>query len=169
MTAQTVVVGGDDGLSWETGAGDVDAVAIRSSSRVEVTNAPGGVIDFDPEGLPNWIFPQRADTTVNIALGLNSKLRGGEITSPNTISIRGSLGLIIDDDGNSALDLRATSGTASARVLGILIDIDLGARFGINRFRFFPRNALDSYPATRYPFQNESGIWGSDPRILPLG
>lgn len=155
VTAQTVVVGGDDGLSWETGAGDVDAVAIRSSSRVEVTNAPGGVIDFDPEGLPNWIFPQRADTTVNIALGLNSKLRGGEITSPNTISIRGSLGLIIDDDGNTALDLRATSGTASARVLGILIDIDLGARFGINRFRFFPRNALDSYPAPRYPFQNE--------------
>jgi hypothetical protein len=148
-------VGGEDGLSWETGAGDVDAVAIRSSSRVEVTNAPGGVIDFDPEGLPNGIFPQRADTTVNIALGLNSKLRGGKITSPNTISIRGALGLIIDDDAKTALDLRATSGTASARVLGILIDIDLGARFGINRFRFFPRNALDSYPAPQFPFQNE--------------
>jgi hypothetical protein len=40
-------------------------------------------------------------------------------------------------------------------VLGILIDIDLGARFGINRFRFFPRNALDSYPAPQFPFQNE--------------
>lgn len=155
VTAQTIIVGGEDGLSWETGAGDVDAVAIRSSSRVEVTNAPGGVIDFDPEGLPNWIFPQRADTTVNIALGLNSKLRGGAITSPNTISIRGALSLIIDDDGKTALDLRATSGTASARVLGILIDIDLGARFGINRFRFFPRNALDSYPAPQFPFQNE--------------
>lgn len=155
VTAQIIVVGGEDGLSWETGAGDVDAVAIRSSSRVEVTNAPGGVIDFDPEGLPNGIFPQRADTTVNIALGLNSKLRGGQITSPNTISIRGALGLIIDDDAKTALDLRATSGTASARVLGILIDIDLGARFGINRFRFFPRNALDSYPAPQFPFQNE--------------
>jgi hypothetical protein len=152
--AEVVVVGGQ-GLSWESGGGGIPATVIRTARTVERTNAPGGVIDFEPEGLPNWIFPQRADTTRNIAVGADSPERGGGITSPNTQRIRTDLPTLIDDDGTTALDLRAAAGGQSARVLGILIDLDLGARFGVNRFKFFPRNADPAYPAPNFPFQND--------------
>ena len=151
---QVIIIGGQ-GASWESGGGDIPATVIRTATKVEQTNAPGGVIDFAVEGLDNWIFPQRADTTVNIAVGANNDERGGGINSPNTLSIRGVLPNIIDNDGESALDLRASSGGGNTPVLGIIIDLDLGARFGIDRFKFFPRNADPDFPAPTFPFQNE--------------
>ena len=72
--AEVVVIGGAEGLSWESGGGDLPAVVIRSATAIEKTNAPGGVIDFEPEGRPYFIAPQRADTTRNIAVGINSPL-----------------------------------------------------------------------------------------------
>ena len=153
--AEVVIVGGEGGLDWVSGGGEIQATVIRSATSVENTNAPGGVIDFNAEGFRNWIFPQRADTTLNIAVGANSEARGGSITSPNTINIRPELPSIIDNDGETALDLRASAGGQSARVLGIIIDLDLGARFGINRFKFFPRNADPAFPAPAFPYQND--------------
>lgn len=153
--AEVVVVGGGGGLDWADGGGEIQATVIRSATSVENTNAPGGVIDFGTEGFENWIFPQRADTTLNIAIGANSETRGGFITSPNTIRIRPELSNIIDGDGESALDLRASAGGQSARVLGIIIDLDLGARFGVDRFKFFPRNADPDFPAPSFPYQND--------------
>ena len=153
--AELVVVGGEDGLDWADGGGEIQATVIRSATSVENTNAPGGVIDFSTEGFDNWIFPQRADTTLNIAIGANSESRGGSITSPNTINIRPELPNIIDGNGETALDLRASAGGQSARVLGIIIDLDLGARFGVNRFKFFPRNADPAFPAPSFPYQND--------------
>jgi hypothetical protein len=152
---EVIVIGGDGGANWESGGGDIPATVIRNINTVETTNAPGGVIDFDTADRPNWIQPQRADTTQNIALGLDSQLRGGSINSPNNVAIRSTLGNVIDDDGDSALDLRASAGNQSARVLGLIIDLDLGARFGINRFKFFPRNADPGFPSPDFPFQNE--------------
>ena len=153
--AEVVVIGGAEGLSWESGGGDLPAVVIRSATAIEKTNAPGGVIDFEPEGRPRFIAPQLADTTRNIAVGINSPLRGGSIESPNNRSIGGVLGNLIDNDGDTALDMRASGGTQSARVLGLIIDLDLGARFGLNRFKFFPRNGDPDFPSVNFPFQNE--------------
>ena len=153
--AEVVVIGGAEGLSWESGGGDLPAVVIRSATAIEKTNAPGGVIDFAPEGRSRFIAPQRADTTRNIAVGINSPLRGGSIESPNNRSIGGVLGNLIDNDGDTALDMRASGGTQSARVLGLIIDLDLGARFGLNRFKFFPRNGAPDFPSVAFPFQNE--------------
>ena len=153
--AEVVVIGGAEGLSWESGGGDLPAVVIRSATAIEKTNAPGGVIDFEPEGRSYFIAPQRADTTRNIAVGINSPLRGGGIASPNNRSISAALANLIDDDGNTALDMRASGGTQSARVLGLIIDLDLGARFGLNRFKFFPRNGDPDFPSVEFPFQNE--------------
>lgn len=155
VLAEVIVIGGSQGLSWESGGGGIPATVIRTTRTVERTNAPGGVIEYSPQGRSNWIFPQRADTTRNIAVGAASPERGGEITSPNTQRIRTNLPNIIDDDGITALDLRSAAGGQSARVLGILIDLDLGARFGVNRFRFFPRNADPAYPAPNFPFQSD--------------
>lgn len=151
--AEVIVIGGQ-GLSWEGGGEGIEPTVIRSALKVEHTNAPGGVIDFNSGELVNWIFPQRADTTLNIAVGAASEDRGGEITSPNAQRIRADLPNMIDDNGVTALDLRVAAGQ-SAQVLGIIIDLDLGARFGINRFKFFPRNADASFPAPNFPFQND--------------
>lgn len=151
--AEVVVIGGE-GLSWEDGGAGIEPTVIRGARKVEHTNAPGGVIEFNVEGLNNWIFPQRADTTLNIAVGAASEDRGGQITSPNTQRIRADLPKMIDDNGLTALDLRVAAGQA-AQVLGIIIDLDLGARFGINRFKFFPRNADPAFPAPTFPFQND--------------
>ena len=52
---------------------------------------PWGVIDFEPEGRPYFIAPQRARYTRNIAVGINSPLRGGSIESPNNRSISAAL------------------------------------------------------------------------------
>ncbi len=153
--AEVTIIGGAEGLSWQSGGGDLPATVIRNATTIEQTNAPGGVIDFNPAGLPNWIAPQRADTTRNIAIGLDSPLRGGSINSPNNVSIRSTLSNMIDNDGETAVDQRATSGTASAQVLGLIIDLDLGARFGLNRFKFFPRNGDPDFPSANFPFQNE--------------
>ena len=86
--ADVVVVGGVDGRTWKSGGGDLPAVVIRNANTIEKTNSPGGVIDFSPENRINWIAPQRADTTRNIAIGLNSPLRGGAINSPNSVGIQ---------------------------------------------------------------------------------
>ncbi|MDE2814579.1 MAG: hypothetical protein OXM01_16245, partial [Gemmatimonadota bacterium] len=152
--ADTIVVGAS-GLSWRDGGGEIQAKVIRSAQSVENTNAPGGVIDFAAAGFADWIFPQRADTTLNIALGANTESRGGSITSPNNLNVRGELAKLIDNDGQSGLDLRLSAGAKSAQVLGLIIDLDLGARFGVNRFRFFPRNAAPEFPAPNFPFQND--------------
>ncbi len=153
VDAEVFVIGGQ-GLSWEGGGDGIEPTVIRGARKVEHTNAPGGVIDFQVEGLSNWIFPQRADTTLNIAVGAASEDRGGEITSPNAQRIRADLPNMIDNDGATALDLRVAAGQ-SAQVLGIIIDLDLGARFGIDRFKFFPRNADPAFPAPAFPFQND--------------
>ena len=83
--ADTIVVGAS-GLGWRSGGGEIQAKVIRSAQSVENTNAPGGVIDFAPANFADWIFPQRADTTLNIALGANTESRGGSIMPRPTTS-----------------------------------------------------------------------------------
>ena len=82
-TADTIVVGAN-GLSWRDGGGEIQAKVIRSAQSVENTNAPGGVIDFAVAGFADWIFPQRADTTLNIALGANPSRAAVRSPRPTT-------------------------------------------------------------------------------------
>ena len=101
--AELRVIGGDrDSRNWQSGGGDIEALVIRTSKSVEQTNAPGGVIDFDPRGRTGWIFPQRADATRNIAVGIGSPERGGDIGS-NVPQIRRDLANLIDDDVPAAV------------------------------------------------------------------
>ncbi len=144
-SAEVIIMGGP-GSPWEEGGGGIQAQVIRGES-VESTNTPGGVIDFSVEGYDNWIFAQRVDPDLNIAVG--SPGRGGALTTPTHRAIRNDLTRIIDNNGETGLDLRETP------VLGLIVDLDLGARFGVNRFRFFPRNAAAEMPAPDFPFQND--------------
>ena len=154
---QAVIVGGERGEVWRREGAScdrckkIDAIVIRGAHSVEQTNAPGGVIDFGVADRANWIFPQRADTTQNIMLALEA--RGGSMTTP-TFGFRDlekSFSLMIDDDGDTALEVRADEPGQSANAFGMILQFDLGAIFGINRIKFFPRNADSDYPAPRYP------------------
>ncbi|MXW78148.1 MAG: hypothetical protein F4Z57_04000, partial [Gemmatimonadetes bacterium] len=67
---RTIVMGGEDGLTWESGGGAIAALIQTGPTEVEVNNTPGNVLEFDADGRVGWLSPQRADETVNIALGL---------------------------------------------------------------------------------------------------
>lgn len=155
---ETVLIGSSGSLPWQEGGGTIAATAILDESTVNQTNTPGGVIDFESIDFPGWIFPQRVDTTDNILIGLTSKERGGSISSPipsAQVSFKNDYKKLIDADGQTALEVRATSSASSAGALGLILEFDLNALFAVNRIRFFPRNAAPELPAPDFPFQND--------------
>ena len=155
---EIVLIGSSGSLPWQAGGGTIAATAILDESTVNQTNTPGGVIDFESIDFPGWIFPQRVDTTDNILIGLTSKERGGSISSPipsAQVSFKNDYKKLIDADGQTALEVRATSSASSAGALGLILEFDLNALFAVNRIRFFPRNAAPELPAPDFPFQND--------------
>ena len=152
-----IVVGGEAGTPWQDGGGTIAPTTIESATRVEHSNTPGGVIDFEFPERANWIFPQRVDTTNNILLGFTSTERGGSLFTPLPTfkDLEESFFNIIDNDGDTALEVKAASSGESTRAFGLIIQFDLGAIFGVNRIRFFPRNADPDFPAPLFPFHND--------------
>ena len=153
----SVIVGGELGTPWRNGGGTIPALVRTSQEAVEETNTPGGVLDLEVEEFPNWVFPQKIDSTRSILIGLTDEGRGGSVYTP-TLSFRGfepDFPLMFDDDGTTAFGMRAPRPGESAGGRGLLIQFDLGAVFSVNRIRFFPRNADPDYPAPRSPFQKD--------------
>ncbi len=153
---EVVQLGGEGGLSWASGGGEIPALVILDAATVDQSNAPGGVIDFAPFERERWIFPQQADTTDNILIGVNSKERGGSVITPipSFRFLEADFPQMFDDDGNTALVLKS-SGTGGTGAFGLLIEFDLGAIFGVNRFKFFPRNADPAFPAPDFQSQDD--------------
>ena len=147
-----IIVGGDEGLTWESGGGAIPATLIVSAKKVERTNAPGGVVDFDPSARPNWIFPKQADPSDNILIGFDSDARGGKVETPipSFRYLESSFPNLYDNDGDTALEVIVESGA-----FGLIIQFDLGAVFGVNRLRFFPRNAAPDFPSRLFPNQRK--------------
>ena len=128
---------GEDKDSWETGGGGIAPEWTEDYLSTEVGNTPGGVVDFDVN--PGWIVPKQTDPTVNIALGTLE--RGGKVISPNASqSDKTDWQMMVDGDSTTAFTRKDTP-AVKVNPLGVLINLDLGARFGVNRIRFFPRNA----------------------------
>ncbi len=154
---EVIVVGGEDGAAWESGGGDIPATLILSAKSVEHTNAPGGVVDFDPLDRPNWIFPQQADTSDNILIGFDSAARGGNVFTPipSFRHLESGFSNLHDNDGDTALEVTAESSGSSAGAFGLIFQFDLGAIFGVNRIRFFPRNAAEDFPSRLFPNQRK--------------
>ncbi|MXX37964.1 MAG: hypothetical protein F4Y91_02265 [Gemmatimonadetes bacterium] len=114
-------------------------------------NVPGGIIDFSAR--EGWIFPEKADQTDNIALQLLD--RGGSVTAPTVLTDLGKdLLKMIDDNASSAFERKSSPGQ-NVRALGVILQFDLGARFGVSRIRFFPRNADPDFLAPDFPFQDD--------------
>lgn len=146
--AQTIALG-EGGRAW-LGGGDEIAPQFRlSNTELAVGNTPGGVIDFAfAEG---WIFPQQIDPGRNLALGAAD--RGGGMNSPLPSISAASLAAMIDEDAETAFRRKASAAGEVVIARGIIMDLDLGARFGVNRIRFFPRNTIR--PSAEFKFEND--------------
>lgn len=143
FATETIVIGGETtGLSWEDAA----------------ESAP--VIDFDSR--PGWIQPNNVSEDVNIAL--RTLERGGQITSPNAQAVlrlssdvlRQRLESVIDGNPSTAFEAKNVAAT------GILLVIDLGARFGVDLIRFFPRETYQTDFMKGYVLSTNDGVFGAD-------
>lgn len=139
------VIGGSDsrtGLTWEEASGFVPL--IDSSSR------------------PGWILPRSVDESTNVALGTVE--RGGRITSPNAVAVlrqskgvvQAALNSMMDGDPDTAFEMKNVLAT------GVLVIVDLGARFGVNHIRFFPRREFKDDFMKGYIFSLNDGLFGAD-------
>ncbi len=131
---------------------------------VDSGTTPGGVIDFVEDITTvieeeqvlfpvetderNWIVPVRVDPDVNISIGLLD--RGGkiDINLSDNQKDEDELAGVINGDHRVALDRKPVDGRALVNN-GIILSIDLGARFGVNRIVFYPRMT------PQFPFGND--------------
>ncbi len=157
--AEVLTIGQDGQISWE---GDVVAGAVvdafepeyrspHDPSVTELGNTPSDLIDFDNDDFAGSILPGRVGVGQNIATEIVG--RGGSLTAPTVFDISDArLRIALDE-----LITATPNGRAFERkgnfVLGTLMVIDLGGRFGVNQLRFFPRNTVFPAPAT--PFHGD--------------
>lgn len=150
-TKELIILGGAEGRPWQDGGGGIDPIIILGPQEVTNENVPGGIIDFSTR--EGWIFPEKADQTDNIALQLLD--RGGSVTAPTVLADLGKdLLKMIDNNATSAFERKSSPGQ-NVRALGVVLQFDLGARFGVSRIRFFPRNADPDFLAPDFPFQDD--------------
>ena len=83
--------------------------------------------------------------------------RGGGLNAPTIFSqeIKNSLLFMVDDDPTTAFERKTLRGGTQVNSLGVIMDFDLGARFGVERIQFFPRNAHPDFLDSDFPFQND--------------
>ena len=159
--AETVTIGAGGEFDWAGGGSAVVAtIPARHRSLLESDdllegNAPGALLDFDSQDHPGAILPLRIAPGENVAHGTLE--RGGEITAPNVFDFSGTFKPL---DLKQALEELITPGgeleafeRKNLNSLGILVILNLGGRFGVERIRFYPRNTVQIAPAT--PFQND--------------
>ena len=163
LALDTVVIGDGGDLDWQ-GEGQAVVTTIDAEHRspldpnnLLVGNAPADLVEFAREDFPQSILPLRIAEGDNVAVG--SIERGGDIRSPNVFDFSGSFKpldlemmlkeLLSDEPGGELLAFERKKQNS----LGILVLLNLGARFGVERIRIYPRNTVVSSPST--PFQND--------------
>ena len=141
------LVVGETGRDWNAGGGGITPSFALDKKEAGSGNTPGAVVSFDSIG---WVFPRLVDSSVNLAFGAAE--RGGGARSPLPSIDDAELAAVIDADPLTAFRRKAAAGQR-LNVLGIIIDVDLGARFGVNRVRIYPRNSVQDAPS--FPFQGD--------------
>ena len=123
---ETIVIGGEPGtLDWDGQFSEIS------------------VIDFDTN--PGQMQPEQTGPEDNLALKILES--GGSVTSPNArivleISVnelKNRLESMISGDTTKAFEIKGVNAT------GIIINIDMGERFGINRIRFSTRTGFEEF------------------------
>ena len=147
-----LIIGGADGRNgWESDSYTMEsnrAVAkfppttiATDRLSVDASNTPGDVVDQNFPGRINWIFPSSSDTNSSIMNGFDSEARGGQVVTPipSFRFLDETFPLMTDGSSLTAMVLEAEDDGSSAGARGFILDFDLGAVFGVNRIRFFPR------------------------------
>ena len=152
-------IGQDGQLSWEGTVTGVEGIAtIEPEHRspldpniTEIGTSPSALIDFENLDFPGSILPRRVQEGQNLAAEVDQ--RGGALRAPTVLDISQSRletilnQLISEESIGNAFERKGND------VLGTLLELDLGARIGVNRLRFFPRNTV--FPSPTTPFQND--------------
>ena len=163
LALDTVSIGEGGDLDWQ-GEGEAIVTTIDAEHRspldpnnLLVGNAPGDLVEFARSDFPRSILPLRIAEGENVAVGTIE--RGGNIDSPNVFDFSGTFKpldlemmlkeLLSDDPGGELLAFERKNQNS----LGILVLLNLGARFGVERIRIYPRNTVVPSPST--PFQND--------------
>ena len=151
---------GEDGqISWK---GDVQAglsietiaPEYRSTLDPNVTEvgvAPVNLVDFNNAEFPFGIVPRKVQEGQDLATEIYE--RGGSLRAPTVFDLAEAqlekilVQLVSSEPSGVAFERKGRD------VLGTLLVLDLGARFGVNQIRFFPRNTIFPSPST--PFQED--------------
>ncbi len=111
-------------------------------------NSPSNLIEFSSDEYVGSILPGSVQDGENIATRIGE--RGGRLSAPTVLDMSDAL-------LQSTLEQLVTApsnGRAFERkgnfVLGTLLALDLGGRFGVNKLSFFPRNTVFPSPTTPY-------------------
>ena len=173
---ESVAIGWDGDLDWQgNGSATVETFDAEylappdpnnpgGTPQLLIGNAPGDLVEFDSADFPQSLLPQLLvecpDGTcpeANVAAGTIS--RGGRIRIPTfssftlqykSTNLKENLEEMISSRAGGeedALELK------NFNAFGQLLILDMGARFPVNRIRFYPRNSVQKSPAT--PFQND--------------
>ena len=155
--AREVLRVGEGGqISWEGVVGAGIAVETiepeyRSTLDPNITElgvAPVNLVDFASLDFPESIMPRQVQEGQNIAEDIGE--RGGSLRAPTVFDLSESQlqdileGLVSPEPTGGAFERKGRD------VLGTLLVLDLGARFGVNQIRFFPRNTVFSALSTPY-------------------
>lgn len=111
-------------------------------------NSPSNLIEFSSDEFVGSILPGSVQEGENIATRIGE--RGGRLTAPTVLDMSDALlqstlaQLITGSSNGRAFERKGNF------VLGTLLALDLGGRFGVNKLRFFPRNTVFPSPTTPY-------------------
>lgn len=116
----------------------------------------------DLKGRPGWVQPSSVGEDTNIAL--DTYTRGGRITSPNAKSVLRLTAAALDEklrgmmdgDPDTAFEVKDVVAT------GVLMVFDLGARFGVEQIRFFPRQEYLADSMKGFVLSINDGQFGAD-------
>ena len=156
---ETLSLGQDGAIGWDGSNSGFPTLDPEyrglATNEILIGNTPGALIDFDHPNFPGSLVPRQLLEGENVAIGTIQ--RGGNIRSPTVLDFDDNFKaadlkialeeLLSTKDGGELLAFERKNLNA----LGTLIISDLGARFGVNRIRVYPRNTIQRSPTT--PFQ----------------
>lgn len=156
---QVLLIGQDGQISWTGRVEGAEGIStIRPEHRsflnpnvTEIGHAPADLIEFDSADFLGSILPRRVGAEQNLAT--EALERGGSLRAPTVFDLTALQLQVIFEDMLAAEPTGQAFERKEDDISGTQLILDLGARFGVNRLRFFPRNTVFSSPGT--PFQND--------------
>ena len=163
---ETITLGQGGGLDWHAeGLAPLRVIdAVHRSpldpNKLLPGNAPGNLIEFETVHSPNSIHLLQVEEGENIASGALD--RGGYIDCLKCFTAGGGYWgqdsvlnlmlalqeLLSEEEGGET----EAFGRRTPNAFGIILVLDLGGRFWVDRIRLFPRNTIQRSPTT--PFEN---------------